>query len=129
MTPNTLQADVYDRLSNKDLDRLVEGASLFNESRFDQFIQTTFNNPSWWPNWRSWQNSFKMAVTGAEDSKQHEPLSLNLPVPPEEPTSLWETAHHLLEEGTFVESVSAARIRLMLAQGRVIRKLMTSKDQ
>ena len=114
------------RLTDRDLDWLVEGAGLFTQKRrIDQAICTTFDNPEWWPAWRDWRNEcrdhWSNHASGREGSLD-QPVALTYP--PDEPVGLWERAEQLLARGSYLESVSAALIRLLLAQGRVARELL-----
>ena len=115
-------------LTDRDLDWLVEGASLFTQKhRIDQAICTTFDNPDWWSAWRDWRNECQNNWSTKSNGRPPTPGRPILSYPPDEPVGLWEKAEHLLVSGTYLESVSAALIRLLLAQGRVAREMLQKR--
>lgn len=122
-----LTTQAREHLTHVDLDWLMEGAGLFTgQQRIDQSIRTAFGNPDWWPAWRDWRNEWKKrsaSVAAKASTNGHTP-AFEPPYPPDEPEGLWEEAEHLLITGSYLESISAALIRLLLAQGREARKLL-----
>lgn len=136
MTPDVLATDpqgwtafnskARQSLTDRDLDWLVEGAGVFTRKhRIDQAICAAFDNPDWWPAWRDWRNECRdiwAAHPGANDTAPRSAPCLRYP--PDEPVGVWEKAERLLESGSYLDSVSAAIIRLLLAQGRVAREIL-----
>lgn len=120
----SLSANARTYLTNTDLDWVMEGAGLFTkQQRIDRSIETAFGNPVWWPEWREWRNTWKEtpALIMEKSPVRGTPAASRLPYPPDEPEGVWEEAAHLLKTGTYLESISAALIRLLLAQGRAAR--------
>ena len=119
-------SEARQNLTDRDLDWLVEGAGVFTRKhRIDQAICTAFDNPNWWPAWRDWRNKCR-AIWSAHSGSNGTPAASAsvLPYPPDEPVGVWEKAERLLESGSYLDSVSAALIRLLLAQGRVAREIL-----
>ncbi len=119
---------IWTRLENPGWCWFSRALHLYREEETDILaaLHTEFDDLSWWEQWTEWNDQYEHLLPNTNDlrcASLTSPLPSELPLPPEEPPSLWTRTQELWNSDDRRLAIGGATIRTVLARGRATRNL------